>query len=275
MFKLLRSLNFERSVEVYFIGYPKTGNTWTRYMLGRYLQLFCDSADLKLFDGTDWLGRCERAGVGPRMHFTHSPLTWDTQTAEDLTYEQVAKAYHSRRVVLLSRYPLDALVSAWLQQTHRSARRFEGELEEFLTHPVLGLEKFLRFYQMWAEGAREVSGFHLLKYEDMRAEPEKLFSELLRFLGIPVQEATVRRAVKDASFESMKTMEASGRGPRYRSSGLDIFGGSDPANLESFHVRKGQVGGYREYLKPQASNYYENLIGPRMPLLYGYQRPPH
>ena len=55
----LRKLNHHRTTELYFVGYPKTGNTWVRYMLGQYVQLTCELPELPLFDATDRLGRCE------------------------------------------------------------------------------------------------------------------------------------------------------------------------------------------------------------------------
>jgi hypothetical protein len=274
MFKFLRWLNFHRSIEVRFIGYPKTGNTWARYMLGRYLQLVCHLPSPVLFDGVDWMGRCERACVGPRVHFTHDPLTWQSQVAADLNDGNTVAPYRSRGVALLVRYPLDVLVSAWCQHRYRSSRRFEGGLEAFLAHPILGLEKFFRFYELWAAAAGGMSRFHLLRYEDLHADPTTRFREMLRFLGVAPAEDALVRAVRDASFESMKALEMSGERPKYRSSGLDIFGGSDRDIPESLHVRRGEIGGYAHYLDPAAAARYEALVATRMPALYGYARPP-
>jgi hypothetical protein len=271
---LLRWLNFRRSVEVFFVSYPKTGNTWVRYLLGRYLQLVCGTSEVMLFDGNDWLGRCERACLGPRIYFTHEPLTWQSQEASGLNDRNVTAPYRAHAVVLLARYPLDVLVSAWCHRRFRSRECFREGLEAFITHPVMGLEKLFRFYELWAADCAK-GKFFLLRYEDLRTDTHGRFRELLRFLGIAPQEPLLDQAVRDASFEAMKALELSGEHPRYRWSGLDIFGGSNPEVPESLQVRRGEVGGYVQYLDPAEVRRYEALVSARMPALYGYAHPPH
>ena len=136
--RVLRKVNHHRTTELYFVGYPKTGNTWMVYMLGRYVQLLCDLPELPLFDMVDQLGRCQQLCVGPRMRFTHRPLLWHHQRASDLNYGNVIKPFDDKRVVLLVRHPLDTLVSLWMSRQH--VWNYTGDLVEFLEDPVWGTE---------------------------------------------------------------------------------------------------------------------------------------
>lgn len=262
--KVLKKLNHHRTTEVYFIAYPKTGNTWTRIMLGRYVQLVCEMPSLPLFDATDSFGRCERGCIGPAMQFTHRPLTWQTQTAADLNFDNVIRPFVNKKVVLIVRHPLDALVSFWLQQKFRVAGGFESGINEFLADPIFGLDKCLRFHEIWLEGQEQVDGFHLLRYEDLRKNAGTAFRQLLAFLGIPIEDDFVQKATEFATFENMKKLEESDNSLTYKSSKLSIFATGDKNNPEAFHVRKGKVGGFRDYIEPAAVAEYEQTIASRV-----------
>ena len=268
--RILRKLNFHRTTQAYFVGYPKTGNTWARFMLGRYVQLACSLSEIPLFDATDSIGRCERYCVGPSMHFTHHPLTWVDQTAGDLTVGNTVRPFLRKRVVLIVRHPLDAIASNWFQERHRSTQKFDGSLASFLQHPVFGLEKCLRFHRLWAEGAHSVAAFHLLRYEDMRTDPDASFTGLLHFLGITIDAGILGSAIDFAQFDNMKKLESSGRAPQYRSSGLDVFATGDRHNPDAYHVRRGKIGGYADYLDAPAREEFEALVAREMGAFFGY-----
>ncbi len=270
--RILRKLNHHRTTELYFVGFPKTGNTWMRYMLGRYVQLLCGLPRMPLFDGADGLGRCERFCSGPAMHFTHRPLLWQSQKASDLDYNNVIRPFAEKRVVLLVRHPLDALVSLWMQQIHRVKDGYTDALTDMIENPVLGIEKFFRFYELWSEYSGHVKEFMLVRYEDMRVEPLSAFADVLEFLAIPLHEELLQQAVAESDFENMKKVEMSGKGPSYKSSGLNIFASGDNGNADSLHVRRGQVGGYVDYLTPEEIGILQCRIDGRLPTTFGYSR---
>jgi hypothetical protein len=268
--RVLRKLNHHRTTELYFVGYPKTGNTWIRYMLGRYVQLICNLPEIPLFDATDRLGNCERFCVGPAMQFTHRPLRWHDQEAAALHYENVIHPFRKKRVVLLVRHPLDTLVSHWMQRKHRGKENYSEGLLEFLDDPVWGIEKFLQFYCLWFQNRENVSSFFLLRYEEMRTKPQLTFTRLLENLNIFRQEEKILQAINDASFDNMKKVELEAAGPKYRSSGLDIFATGDRNNPESLHVRRGKVGGYHDYLEEPDVRRLTDKISEHLPHFFGY-----
>jgi hypothetical protein len=266
-----RRRNHLRTLEAPFVGYPKTGNTWLRMMVGRYLQQACGLDELPLFDGYDRLGRTDRACIGPSMHFTHEPLEWEDQTAADLTEANVVAPFAGKRTVVIVRYPLDALVSAWFQARKQEQPPWDGDLEEFIADDVRGLDKLIRYYELWAAAHENV---RVVRYEDLRADTVSEFRALLGFLGIEPDEALLTEAVEYSSFDSMKAMEKAGSGPTYKSSGYVVFATGDRSDPNAYHVRKGQVGGYREHLDDDAAERLEQQIADRMPAVYGYQSPP-
>ena len=234
-------------------------------MLGRYVQLLCGLAKLPLFDATDALGRCERYCVGPTMQFTHRPLIWHGQCAADLNYDNVIKPFQDKRVVLLFRCPLDALVSLWMQRRHRSGENYSGNLPEFLEAPVWGLEKYFEFYSQWFQHRDHVRDLYLLRYEDTRKDPSAVFGRLLDFLAIPRNDDAFQQAVADSDFERMKKVELSGDAPKYESSGRSIFASGDLSNVDALHVRRGKVGGYHDYLEQKDAVRFEAIVAHRLP----------
>ena len=249
-----------RTTDVFFIGYPKTGNTWVRFLLGHYIQNLCDLAEMPLFDFYSKLGICEKACIGPAIHFTHHPLVWTDQTAQELTFSNTIQPFRKKKVVFIIRYPLDALVSAWFQAKYRTTPSYQGELQAYLHDAVYGLDKCLHFYDMWNQHNSYVYDFMLLEYEKLQANTVSEFSKLLQFLGLPLDSTLIEKTVVFGSFENMRKIEASGNQPKYKSSNLSVFATGDKQEPGAFHVRKGKIGGYKEYLSPELALAYEDQI---------------
>jgi hypothetical protein len=83
----------------------------------------------------------------------------------------------------------------------------------------------------------------LLKYEDLRSEPEDHFSHIIDFLGWPrFSREIFTQAIEAGKFEKMQALERSkaSRSIRLRP--------PKSGNPEGLKVRRGVVGGYRDYL---------------------------
>ncbi len=253
------------------VGYPKVGNTWLRFTLGRYLYTRYQLPEMPLMDPAEF-PLLSTAGCRAVGDFTHHPLEWTRQTADELTFDSVVGSFQEDRVVLLVRNPLDTLVSLYMQERYRNAQApFAGSLVEFIEHPVFGLEKLLRFYQIWLEGKEKVAGFAFWRYEDARLDPAGSFQRFLEFLGEDIDQSALNEAVEFASFENLKALETSGRKDIvYKSSGLYVFGSTSNGNPNALHVRKGKVAGYRDELPPDLVAELEQRVKAEMPALFGY-----
>ena len=89
-------------------------------------------------------------------------------------------------------------------------------------------------------------------------------------LKMPVVPEFVHTAVDFASFNNMRQMEESHKPLKYKSSGYRIFGVTDHSNPESYHVRRGKIGGYREYFNEETQLKLEQQVASHMPPLYEY-----
>lgn len=253
------------------LGYPKTGNTWTRIMLGHYVRLVYGLDHLPLFDVDEMEMLASGGYRGPIGTFTHYPLVWDQQTAADLNYENTVKPFVEQRIVFITRHPLDVLVSHFMHAKHKVPESpYPGDLADFLADPIQGLDKFLRFHELWANHHHAVDAFLLWRYEDLCNAPDAQLIRLLAFLDEEVDDSAVSEAVKFASFENLKAMESAGERLVYQSSGFNAFGDGPKNDPNAFHVRKGKVGGYRDELAPELTGRLEERIRNEMPAFFGY-----
>lgn len=252
------------------VGYPKTGNTWIRYMLGCYIQDVYSLPTPPLFDGGEFVDLRRDGYDGPSGRFTHEPLIWTEQTAEDLSADLVVSPYRDETVVLLVRHPLDAITSHYMHMKYKKVRYpFKGTLEEFANDKVFGLDKLFKFYQLWAGELAMRAEIKIVRYEDMRADQENNLRALLDFIGAKINDASIDSAILSSSFDMMKSLEESGKAPSY-SSGFKMFGDGERSNPNSFHVRKGEVGGYRSEFNKGVVDLLESRVSKEMHTCFGY-----
>lgn len=275
---VLRRLNNHRTTDAYVIGYPKCGNTWLQVMFGRYVQLLSgrDQDQPPLFSSFDRWGRFIRWDPRVlRVQFTHGALEWTHQVSKDLTLQNLILPYRNKRVVLLVRHIPDILVSMYWQHKTRLQPPYEYGISEFIRDPILGVDKAIAFCQVWDQGREQVKNIMLLRYEDLILDPAGTFVKFLEFLNVPIDEGKVTRAIEYASFNNMRKLEESSLKNHslvHPSSGLPIFGTGD-VNLtdNAFHVRKGQIGGYRDNLSQTDIIYLNERLRGKIANWYGYK----
>jgi hypothetical protein len=95
----------------------------------------------------------------------------------------------------------------------------------------------------WLNEFSRRDNFTLVRYEALRASPAEHFRDLLAVLGEPSPNANIfQEALEFSRFENMQKLEAAG------SFDSNILHPGDVRDPESFKVRRGKIGGYREYL---------------------------
>ena len=114
---------------VNFLSYPKTGNTWARLILGSYFQLCAGEAFEFLLEGDEIENELLARHGFPTFYATHAPLVWETQTSVDLSTDNVVRPFIEANVILMVRYPLDAILSSFMQhhygRNHEQRKKFE------------------------------------------------------------------------------------------------------------------------------------------------------
>ena len=187
-------------------SYPKSGNTWVRFML--YAALY---------------GPPERSiDVSAKIPDIHRPLPTDPDPDSDATrlvkthfeltdehplLDQTSGAIH------IIRDPRDVLLSAINYQ------RLKGDswvskkqyAKAFIAQRGDPHWRSMGFGS-WSSNAhswRETDRFPVLalRYEDLKADPARALRDMLGFIGAPIDEARIERAVAASAFDTMRAME--------------------------------------------------------------------
>ncbi|HZQ13846.1 MAG TPA: sulfotransferase domain-containing protein [Pseudolabrys sp.] len=251
----------------FIISFPKCGRTWVRLLLGKLLQLqFGLPEDGDMLETRALTSRI--TGV-PTVDISHDDYPHFKPAA---AIERSKERYRGKTIVLLVRDPRDTIVSYYFQYVRRGDNRrandaqFNGTMSEFIRHRIGSIDSLVTFYNVWASQRDVPQSFHLLRYEDLRQAPVPTLAQLLKYLNMPeIDQRTIERAVAYCSFENMQRIE---RGNVLKNIRLATPDTSDP---ESFKVRRGKVGGYRDYLTPQDIAFIDARLALLDDLYAGYK----
>jgi hypothetical protein len=150
------------------------------------------------------------------------------------------KANADGRIVLhLRREPKDVVVSAWLHATKRKGN-FKGTLSEYIRDPRFGIEKILRFQQLW----EEVSEMDI-EYETLVEHTFDSMKEICDLIFPVVDDELIKESIEACSLERLQERERLGD-PR-----LGIGKPKRPEQIETYYFRRGKIGGYVDYMSEE------------------------
>lgn len=259
-----------RRADAVVVSYGKSGRTWLRVMLSRLYQQVHGLPEDTLI-GFDNFHNMDRRI--PRVFFTHDNYIGDYTGHVDSKAD-----FYDKKVLLLVRDPRDVAVSQFFQWQHRMrpekkalnqypAHGDECSVYEFVRHEGAGLPKVMDFMNLWAREMDKVREFALVRYEDMRADPQQTLTRVAQFLEIPATPEQIRDAVDYASYENMKKMESS---QSFRLSGGRMVP-RDRNNPDSYKVRRAKVGGYRDYFEDDQVREIDVLMESTLDPVYDYR----
>lgn len=233
---LMRRRTLFNKSDVYIISVAKSGRTWFRVLLNKYLSLAYD-IPFSLED----LSRQDKKL--PSIFFTHE--LWEHYSKATLLqkifgkYIIPKKMLWSKKVVILYRDPRDVLVSLYFHKRKRSEKPTEKALIDFISDRRHGIQLIIRVMNQWRHRLEHHPACYWVSYEALKHDTLETFLGVLEFL-IPynIRESLVQQAVAFAEFENMKKMEAEG------TFGSKILKPGTTSDPDSFKVRKGVVGGY-------------------------------
>ncbi len=213
---------------VWIASYPRSGNTWVRFLLAGYAyagEVNWDSASFTVPDIHPWLAK----DGGPRM-------LWDK--ALHVSKVAPASAYRSRDVLLKTHYvwsplhpcsersagavlvvrsPRDVLLSSWNYHRLMGSQHAADVLQyarDFIEHR--GDPRYCREgYGTWEEHTRSwlSAPFPVLivLYERMLQDPRRELLRMAGFLGIRLDPARAAEAMRTGELDEMRRLEASAR----------------------------------------------------------------
>ena len=152
----------------------------------------------------------------------------------------------------------------WKKQLNSSTVSADSSMFDFVMARDYGLPTIIEFLNGWAAEAPRIRSLRVVRYEDMRTDPGRVLGEILEYLGTTVTPERVAAAVDFARFDNLKALETQRAFPGPR------LAPSDPQNPDSYKVRRGKVGGYRDYFDDGQLAVIDQLTSTRLSPFYGY-----
>lgn len=262
-----RDLRRLAEADVVVVSFPKSGRTWLAVMLSHLFQTKYRLPD-RLIIERDNLHRLNPAI--PVFFFTHGRFVQDVRPIAGET-----SPYNDKAVIFLARHPADIAVSYYFQARNRidpmmrEVKRLPRRLDDvtlfdFAVNEAWGLPAIIRFLNSWAEGLRQHPRHVIVRYEDLHAEPLVQLRRIAELLGETFTDEAFEAAVAFASFSRLQEKE---RDNYFASRRLQP---RDAANPQSFKVRRGKVGGYRDDFTDEQIAVIDRQVASLLDPAFGY-----
>jgi len=255
---LFRHTLLEREItifddDVFLTSYPRSGNTWTRFLVGNFVYPETPATFLNIerlvpdmYKTADWV---LRRRPRPRVLKSHESF--------DARY---------RRVIYIVRDPRDVAISNYHWEMKLRSVKDSYPIEDFV--PLWMSGNFWRRIGSWADHVNSWmatrqghEGFILIRYEDLQANPQRELARVAEFMGLAADANRIARAIELSSADNMRKMEAT-QGKKW----VATF----QTRSDKPFVRKASSGGWRTVLPPKTVAYMEDHWGGIMKQL-GYR----
>ncbi len=248
---------------IWIASYPKSGNTWTRAFLHN---LFRDPKSSFNINDMTLLTANEAANANYR---DLDPRTWQEWTNDDVAVMRpkaqanlAASRPHTifckthlailqlrgqptinmnvtAGAIYLIRNPLDVVISFADHQGLTidqqiellNLKNYETPNAETLVNEPMGT--WSQHVESWT--AKPNPALHVMRYEDMIANPVKSFSGLVKYLRLDAPRARVERAVKNSSFKVLRKQE-------------ELHGFHERTAAQKSFFRSGKTGEWKDVL---------------------------
>ncbi len=229
--------------DVFIVSYPKSGNTWARFLLANLLRPRDTTIDFhnvsrfvpEVGRHEDILDQLPR----PRLIKSHAP-----------------RQRRYPRTVLIVRDGRD-VYSSYFHHLHKSLP--EGTtFGEFLRREDHSPCLWGQHTGAWLDQARQASRVLRVRYEDLKSDTLGELTRMAEWIGLDTTPSGLRGAVEAASFENMRRIEDE-RGRPYKATGPERF------------VRKGEVGDWVHHFSDEDRAFFKQREG-RWLIELGYEK---
>jgi len=268
--------------DIFLVSYPKSGNTWTRFLLGNLMNpeesITFANVERKVPDIHAKSRKALKNSPRPRVIKSHEcfdpryrRVIYIVRDPRDVA----VSAYHYDRKEknILDGFPVDTYVSTRFMKTDEYFGAWGEHAGSWLVNSknVFQISRlkneFLGTIGSWGENAMSWLGarghdreFLLVRYEDLLVDTQREMTRISEFLGLRASSERIARAIELSTADSMRRLEEqqSNAWVTTRNSRKDIP-----------FVRAATSGQWKEALPSTAVMEIETAWGPVMQLL-GY-----
>lgn len=243
-----------RDSDIYLVSYPKSGNTWMRYLMA--YAIWPELVDLDLVEMAAYI---PSYGIKHDSEMMLNPDSPCNQLKHRLIKEHAKFDGEARknvkRAIYIVRDGRDAMVSYWhfCNQRDKTSVPF-SQFIELSAQPRHSYGPWGEHVKGWLDAPLDAK--LVIRYEDLLDDTASWLKTALEFAEIEVADALIEQAVNRASFNSMKSLE--------KRKGFNL----DQLKSVEF-VRKGKAGSWQEAFGPGDIERFNKFHGGPIPEL-GY-----
>ncbi|KAK6987316.1 estrogen sulfotransferase [Biomphalaria glabrata] len=248
------NLHFEvREDDVWVVSFPKSGTTWLQeivYLINNGVDIE-DAAQTNIeerFPYFEWIVPGKQVlnkMESPRLIKTHLPLSM-------LPNQMKSK---KPKIIYIARNPKDTVVSYYFFLTKFviDDQSFVGTFDDYCKLFVEGLVHYGPWWKHVKEAwdRKDEDNILVLFYEDLQEDVHRAVRDIANFLNKPLTESQVEAISRHCSFDTMKNNKAAN---------YDWLKDVGMAKQEESFLRKGQVGDWRNHLKPEISDQLDEMV---------------
>lgn len=245
--------------DVFLVSYPRSGNTWTRFLLGNLI----DQKDPVRFSNVE--------SRIPEIYFNRDRFLRQLPRPRMIKSHECFQP-HYPRVIYIVRDPRDVAVSFYHHNVKARNISDDYPIASFVPRFIAG--EFDRKFGSWRDNVlswtvvrRDDPRFLMLRYEDMKRDPVAVLTSVVAFLErcsfreINSSSDALQRAVELSTPERMRTLEKEDAGRWILTKGTR---GDKP------FVRSATSGGWKSQLDQESVAAIESAWGDLMQGL-GYE----
>ncbi len=242
---------------VWIASYPKSGNTWARFLLANYLAGPIERSDQveALIPGFT-VGEDKSAYLAGRAQAygkTHYP--WN---------DKHPHASATDRAIVVVRNPRDVLLSNlnYVRVARGTDLGFSdlGYARTFIKmcgDPAwldAGIGTLEEHCESWLGPGMTLPRL-VLRYEELKSEPGRELRRVVEFLGMVPDPERIDQAVKHSSFEQMRAMEV--REKAQRRNGVVFPGPAPRPGWRRYFMNEGKVGSTLAHINPDLDREFD------------------
>jgi hypothetical protein len=221
--------------DVFLVSYPKSGNTWTRFLIANLVfpEKQPDFANLnELIPDPEGLSKRHLENM-PRPRYIKSHQYFDPRY---------------KKLIYIVRDPRDVVLSEFHFDIKRRAISEDYPLQQFVSRFVRG--ELNHPYGTWGENAaswfytrRQGPQFLLVRYESLQSQAIDEMEKIAEFLGVSADPERIAFAIQQSSADRMRELE--------KKQGM-LWSSTRETRQDKPFVRAAKAGGWKNEL-PEAS----------------------
>ncbi len=226
--------------DVMLVSYPRSGNTWVRFLLANLMS-----------DSDRPLDFVEMEGFIPAIHSTRQWERIKSMASGRFIKSHMPYQPDYKKVIYIVRDGRDVAVSHW---HYHCPRNFEVSFLKFLK---LGIwpGPWHKHTESWLNHSESID-FLMVKYEDLLQNPTSQLKRMIEFLSIPLDEKKIQKTVEFSSFNSLQTIESEKGHPGIKDENFKFF-------------RKGTSGDWENHFGDEEKAFFKHYANPVL-LRLGY-----